>query len=395
MARASRAKLPRSLWILFAGIFVNRFGSFVTVFLILYMISRGYTLTQAGVAVSAYGIGSIAASAFGGYFADRLGRRNTIIFSMFSSAATMLLLSQASTLLLIILLVGLAGLTTELYRPAASALIADLVPSGQRVRAYALSRFCINLGFAAGPAVAGFLASRSFLLIFVGDALTSVIFGLLALFALPTGMHSYVKQDPTQSGLFPALRSDHRFLLFLLASLMITFVYFQSQSTFALQVHTLGLSNTFYGMLISLNGLLVVFLELPISTLTQRLPMGPVIATGFLLIGLGFGLIAFASTFPLLTLTVGIWTLGEMIHSPVSTAYVANLAPPHLRGRYQGTWGMIWSGGLILGPLLGTLIFSWSTQGLWLICGGLGMVSALLIVRAARKEARESATLRK
>ncbi len=392
MATAERAKLPRSLWILFAGLFVNRFGSFVNVFLVLYMISRGYTLTQAGVAASAYGIGSIGASAFGGYFADRLGRRNTIIFSMFTSAATMLILSQTSTLPLIILVVGLAGMTTELYRPAASALIADLVPSGQRVRAYALSRFCINLGFAAGLAVAGFLASRSFLLIFVGDALTSVLFGLLALFALPTGMHSHVKQDPTQSGLSQALRSDHRFLLFLLASLTITIVYFQSQSTFALQVHALGLSNALYGTLISLNGLLIVFLELPISTLTQRLPMVPVIATGLLLIGLGFGLIAFASTFPLLTLTVGIWTLGEMIHSPVSAAYVANLAPPHLRGRYQGTWGMTWSSGLILGPLLGTLIFSWSAEGLWLICGGLGMVSALLIVIAARKKERESAS---
>jgi len=281
MATASRTPLPRSLWIIFAGLFINRFGSFVIVFLVLYLISRGYTLTQAGVAVSAYGIGSIGASACGGYCADRLGRRNTIICSMFSSAATMLLLSQVAALPLIILLVGLAGMTTELYRPAASALIADLVPSEQRVKAYALSRFCINLGVAAGPAAAGFLASRSFLLIFAGDALTSVFFGLLALFALPPEMRHSVKQDPTQSRFIPGLRSDRRFLLFLLASLLITFVYFQSQSTFALQVHTRGLSNALYGTLISLNGLLVVFLELPISTLIQRFPMGPVIATGF------------------------------------------------------------------------------------------------------------------
>ena len=151
-------------------------------------------------------------------------------------------------------------------------------------------------------------------------------------------------------------------------------------------MHALGLSNAIYGTLISLNGLLIVFLELPISTLTQRLPIGLVIATGLLLIGLGFGLIAFASTLPLLTLTVGIWTLGEMIHSPVSAAYVANVAPPHLRGRYQGTWGMTWGSGFILGPLLGTVLFSWSAEGLWLICGGLGIVSALLILRATRNK---------
>jgi MFS family permease len=392
MATTERAKLPRSLWIVFAGLFVNRFGSFVYVFLVVYMISRGYTFTQAGIAASSYGIGSIGASALGGFFADKLGRRNTIVFSMFTSAATMFILSQISTLSLFILLVGLAGMTSELYRPAASALIADLVPSTQRVKAYALSRFCINLGFAAGPAVAGFFASHSFLLIFVGDALTSIIFGLLALFALPTGKSSHGKQNATQSGLFQGIRSDHRFLLFLLASLLITFVYFQSQSTFALQVHFLGLSNVLYGTLISLNGLLIVFLELPISTLTQRLPLEPVIATGLLLIGLGFGLNAFAATFPLLALTVGIWTLGEMVCFPVSAAYVANLAPSHLRGRYQGIWGMTSSSGLILGPLLGTLIFSWSAEGLWLICGGLGLLSAILIAIAARKKERESAS---
>ncbi len=389
MATVESAKLPRTLWILFAGLFINRFGSFVNVFLVLYMVSRGYTLTQAGAAASAYGIGSIAASACGGYFADRLGRRNTIAFSMFSSAATMLILSQLSALPLLILSVGLAGLTTELYRPAASALIADCVPSGQRVRAYALSRFCINLGFALGPAVAGFLASRSFFLLFVGDAATSMLFGILSLCALPDGGAAYAPQDSVQGGLVRALKSDRRFLLFLFASLLITCVYFQSQSTFALQVHALGLSDAHYGTLISLNGLLVVLLELPLSMLTQRFPAGPVIATGLLLIGLGFGLVAFAPSFPLLALTVGIWTLGEMIHAPVSTAYVADLAPPHLRGRYQGAWGMTWSSGLILGPLFGTLLFSWNARGLWLLCGGLGIAAALLVVIAARGQAGE------
>ena len=291
----------------------------------------------------------------------------------------MLLLSQMSSLLL----VGLAGVITELYRPATSALIADLILSEQRVRAYALFRFCINLGMAAGPAVAGMLASRSFLLLFVGDALTSVFFGLLALFALPADIPSHMKQDPAQSGLVPAVWSDRRFLL---ASLLISFVYFQNQSILALQVHTYGLSNALYGTLISLNGLLIVFLELPLSAVTQRFPLDSVVAAGFLFIGLGFGLIAFASTFPLLALTVGIWTFGEMIHSPASASYVAHLAPPHLRGRYQGTWGMMWSSGLILGPLFGTLLFSWSTQSFWLICGGLGFISALLMVKAAHKK---------
>src|SRR5215831_7673685 len=108
MERTESTPFPRTLWILFAGVFVNRFGSFVSVFLILYMISRGYTLAQAGAAVSVYGIGSLGASVLGGYCTDRLGRRNTLLFSMFSSAATMLLLSQMADLRLLVLLVGIA-----------------------------------------------------------------------------------------------------------------------------------------------------------------------------------------------------------------------------------------------------------------------------------------------
>src|SRR5689334_12089197 len=100
---------PRSLWILCIGTFFNRIGGFVSVFLVLYMTSKGYTPAQAGIAASAYGIGSISAAALGGYLADRLGRRNTIMLSMFSSAVAMLALSQANVLWLIIVLVVFAG----------------------------------------------------------------------------------------------------------------------------------------------------------------------------------------------------------------------------------------------------------------------------------------------
>lgn len=128
----------------------------------------------------------------------------------------------------------------------------------------------------------------------------------------------------------------------------------------------------------------IIVLELPISNITRRFPAQPVIAIGWLLIALGFGLIAAAHTIALLILTVVIWTLGEMVHSPVSAAYAANLAPAHLRGRYQSIWGMMWSAGLILGPTLGTAVFSWSPLALWLLCGTLGLLAALLVLLTRR-----------
>jgi len=106
----------------------------------------------------------------------------------------------------------------------------------------------------------------------------------------------------------------------------------------------------------------------------------PVIATGMLLIGAGFGLTALAHTFPLLAVTVLIWTLGEIVGAPVASAYVANIAPPHLRGRYQGAWGMTWGLAFILGPALGARLFSWSPAGFWMICAALGILAAGLVL---------------
>src|SRR5882672_12819735 len=124
---------PRPVWILFAGVFLNKFGSFVVPFLTLYLTRQGYSTGDAGLAIGAYGAGHFLASGLGGHLADSFGRRRTIVLSMFSAAITMMLLSQARSLPVILLLTALAGLAGELYRPASSALLADLVPADQRI----------------------------------------------------------------------------------------------------------------------------------------------------------------------------------------------------------------------------------------------------------------------
>lgn len=223
--------MPGPAWVLFLGAFVNRAGTFVLVFLVIWLTEEGYSPAQAGAAVSAYGVGALGASLLGGYLADRLGRSNAIALSMLSAAVTMLLLSQAGTLPLVLVLSALAGLTSELYRPAAGALLADLLPAERRLTGYALYRLAINLGFAAGPATAGLLAERSFFLLFVGEAASSAIFGLAALFFLPEGARS-ARVDEQPGELVRAIRGDRPFQLFLVASLLGAFVYFQQQGRF-------------------------------------------------------------------------------------------------------------------------------------------------------------------
>ena len=379
--------LPRPLWFLYAGQFFNRFGSFVITFLVLYLADRGFTAPDAGLAVSAYGAGHLASSAVGGYLADRLGRRATIAISMYASAAAMLALSQAESIASITFLTGVAGFAAELYRPASSALLSDLVAPEHRVTAFAMYRLAINAGFAAGPAVAGLLAEESFVWLFVGDALTSVIFGTIVLFAIP-------ETKPAQAPPADAPRavtvmiSDRAFMLFLGASLLTTFVYMQSTAGFPLHVRSEGFSSAIYGLLISLNGVVVVVLELPLTSITKRLPARPVMAFGWILLGAGFGLTTFAHSVPMLAFTVFVWTLGEIVNAPVGSAYVAALAPAHLRGRYMGTWGLTWSAGLMLGPALGTRLFAEGPGLLWGACAVLSALAAALVMLSPEKRIR-------
>jgi predicted MFS family arabinose efflux permease len=123
-----------------------------------------------------------------------------------------------------------------------------------------------------------------------------------------------------------------------------------------------------------------VLLELPLTSLTQRLPARPVMATGLLLEGFGFALTAIALDVPLLAVTVLIWTLGEIVYAPIASAYVIDIAPPHMRGRYQGAWGFTFALALILAPVLGTAVFAVSPTALWIGCGALGALAALLVL---------------
>ncbi|HEY8180853.1 MAG TPA: MFS transporter [Thermoanaerobaculia bacterium] len=382
--RENLRALPAAAWILFGGTFINRFGSFVMPFLVLYLTRRGYSIAQAGIGVGAYGAGHVFASMLGGHLADRIGRRHTIVLSMFASAIAMLALSQARSYPAILILTCFAGTAAEMYRPASQALLVDLVGKDQSVFAFGMYRFAVNLAFAAGPATAGFLADRSFLYLFVGDAITSVLYGLIALVFLPHGLRSDMKNERLGEAMRLAVKNKP-FVFLLLATFLMTVVDFQLGSTFALHVQAAGFPSRVYGMLTSENGLLIICFELLITTYVMRFRAQPVIALGFLFTGIGFALTGFAHTIPALAGTVVIWTIGEMLSSPMVVAYVAQIAPEQYRGRYMGLLTVTWSFGMVVGPPLGTLLFAHNELLLWLACGFLGLTAAVIVVTLSRQ----------
>ena len=385
--RANLRGLPREVWVLFIGAFVNRLGTFVLVFITLYLTSRGYSVPQAGLGLAGYGLGAIGAQAAGGLLADRIGRRNTIMLSMLGGAALALSLVWVDGLWPIVLVVFLLGFFGELYRPASSALVADLVAPEARVAAFSVYRMTINIGFAGGLALGGVLAGESYHLLFVGDAITSSLFAVIAITSLPHGTRTTKHEERDRVSTGRSIVADRGFLLVLGAVFVTAVIYMQNATTFALHVTDLGYSTRVYGSLLAMNGVLVVLFELPISAWTQHRQRTRMIALGAVLVGLGFAELSFIKAVPGLLLMVVIWTLGEIVESPATSAVVADRAPDHARGRYQGALGMMYASAAVVGPLVGTSIYHVSPTALWIGCGVAGFGAATLALAAGRRPA--------
>jgi len=392
--RRNLREMPAPAWYLTLGVFINRFGSFVILFLVLYLTSMGFTASQAGTAVAAYGVGELLASGLGGDMADRIGRRGTIIASMLVSSASLIVLSQLTAYPAILATTFVVGCSSEMFRPASAALIADLVPEGQRVTAFAVLRLVSNIGFAAGSALAAFLVSRSFQWLFAADAGTSAIFALIAVLALPDDPpRERAARERASSG-YRALFRDGPFMLLVGSAALITFVYYQQLYALPLRVvNHLGYSKADFGLLLTINGALVVLLELPISSLTMHRNPRRMLALGFLLVGVGYALTGAATTLPMLAGTVVIWSFGEMIGAPVSYSYVADLAPPGAGGRYQGVFGVAWGTGAITGPALGGLILAANPMLFWPLLGLVGALAAAMVAAVRPRRWTEGTTV--
>ncbi|MGX6605139.1 MDR family MFS transporter [Micromonosporaceae bacterium Da 78-11] len=347
--------MPRQFWFLWTGTLINRLGSFVVIFLAIYLTSdRHFSQSQAGLVLGLYGVGGAIGTTAGGVLADRWGRRPTLLTAQFGAAALMLTLGFAHSYLQIISVTFLLGVFAEAVRPAFSAMMVDIVPDRDRVRAYSLNYWAINLGFALAAIGAGFAAKADYLLLFVVDAGTTLITAVISLiFLAETRPRSPVGARPRSPGGLGTVLRDRVFVGFLLLNLGGVMVMMQHLSTLPIAMTADGLSAATYGWVIAVNGVLIVLGQLFVPKLIEGHSRYRVLAVASLIMGVGFGLVAFADSAWFFAVTVVIWTLGEMIQSPSNASTIAALSPPALRGRYQGMNSLSWSAGSALAPILG------------------------------------------
>jgi MFS family permease len=372
--------LPRPFWVLFVGTLVNRVGGFVLVFLAIYLTEvRGLTPTQAGAVISAYGLGAIGGGPLGGALSDRVGRRPTLVGSLIAGGVSMLVLGLVTETLSMTIAAATTGLLYEMYRPVVSATVADVVSAPDRPRAYSLIYWAVNVGASMASLLGGFIATRSYRTLFVADAVTTVLFGVIVWAALPeTRPPSSSAHVAGARGATRAILRDRIFVAVCALTVAFSLVFFQSFVGLPIDMRAHGISASGYGALIALNAVLIVLLQPLVAEVIRDRSRPSVLAVASLLLAVGFGMNAWIGSMPAYALSVTVWTMGEILFSPASMSLVADLAPANLRGRYQGAFAMAFTSAFASAPAVGGFVLAHAgARWLWIACLVTGLTVAV------------------
>jgi len=351
-------------------------GSMLWPFMTIYLRQRlDLPLTTVTLLMTVNSAAGLAAAALVGPLVDRFGRKRAMVTGLGLLGATLLTMSLAGSLPAWVLLMACQGAFGPLYRIGADAMIADLVPPDRRAQAYAWQRMATNLGIAIGPSVGGFVTATSYTLAFYIAAAANLTFGLLVLLfaretiprrgdlmSSPQSPRPAHRGSPGQAaragkaGYGPVLR-DRRFMTFIAittlatvpASLVMVLLAVYAKEQF-------GLPENRYGFIMATNAAMVVLFQVLVTHFSRRYPPFRVLAVGALLYALGAGSVALGSTFPAFLVSMVILTLGELLLVPTANAVTASLAPPDMRGRYMGLYGLTWGIAYGLGPVFGGLL---------------------------------------
>ncbi|MEU6577799.1 MFS transporter [Streptomyces sp. NPDC046805] len=378
-ARESVSGLPRAFWWLWTSTLVNRLGAFVATFMALYLtLDRGYSASYAGLVASLHGLGGVVSSLGAGVMADRLGRRPTLLVAQTATAASVALLGFMHDPVAIAAVAFLVGMASNASRPAVQAMMADIVRPEDRVRAFSLNYWAINLGFAVSSMAAGFIAEFSYLAGFLIEAGMTLVCAVVVFLKLPESRPTATaRQAEDGVGLKTVLR-DGRYMAVVGLSFLVALVFQQGSVGLPVAMGRAGYSPADYGLAIAVNGILIVALQIPITRFIEHRDPRTLLIVSSVLAGYGFGLTAFAGSVGVFALTVCVWTLGEIINAPVQTGLVARLSPVHGRGRYQGMYTLSWSAAALIAPLMsGAVIDHFGAGWLWGMCAAVGTVAGI------------------
>jgi MFS family permease len=350
---------PKQLQLMFYGMLISTIGSsMIWPFLMIYVRQRvNMPLTQAASLMTINAIAGIIAAFVAGPITDRIGRKWVMVFSLAGNGLVYLFMGNANTYLSFAILMAFSGTFNPLFRVGSDAMVADLIPSEKRPDAYALMRLSNNAGISIGPVIGGFISSVSFTLTFFLAASGLIFYSLLLAFFAHETLQKSISESgqilKSFCGYLHVLR-DRKFLPFIgvfILSQMCAVLIWIIMPVYANSIF--NVPESLYGFIPTTNALMVVFLQISVTRITKRYRSLPVMTIGTLFYTLGVGSVALGHSFIGFWISIVIVTIGELILMPTASTYVAELAPPDMRGRYMSVAGLTWSAAVGIAPLLG------------------------------------------
>ena len=377
---------PHDFWMMIVVNFVDRLGgSLLFPFFALYITKKfNVGMTEVGVLFAIFFISSFIGAFPGGALTDRFGRKGIIIFSLIASSFSTLMMGFVNEFQVFLTVAFISGIFTDVGGPAYEAVFMDMLPEEKRASGFGIRRVAFNLAIVIGPVIGGFIAARSYLALFIIDAIVSGIVAVMVFLLIPetkpvaTEGKEQETTAQTFKGYLRVLR-DGKFMAFTLVCLLTWLVYMNMNTTLGVYLRDQhGIPESGYGSLISINAAMVVLFQFPITHRIEKNPPMLMMALGAFFIASGLTLYGFVETLWLFAVAIAILTIGEMVTIPIANAVVANFAPEEMRGRYNFIYGNSWGISFAVGPYLaGMIMDNYDPNWLWYACGIVGMVAVL------------------
>ncbi len=381
-------KFSKDFWLLMVASFIDMLGgSLIFPFFSLYMTQKfDVGMTEVGTMFLVWALTSgVIGNIIGGALADKFGRKTNIIFGLIASALSALMMVLINEIVVFYIVIGVIGIFEDIAGPARQAMVADLVPEELRGDAYGIFRIVFNLAATIAPAIGGFMAARSFEMLFYADVVISIAAALFVLFFLPETKPETVGESTEEQSFaqtfkgYKVVLKDKLYIAFIFISSLSTLMYFNMNSSMSVYlVNHRGLSPAQFGYILSLNAGMVVILQLLFTRITAKWKPMLTIAFGNILYVIGFTMYGIFDTFTMFIAAMVIITVGEMIYTPKGQMVVANFAPEHMRGRYMAISNFAWIIPIAIGPLgAGVIMDNFDPRYVWFAAGFVGLLAVI------------------
>ena len=330
-----------------------------------------------------------------GPYMDRHGRKPIMVISVFVNSLSFVALSLAKTLPAFVVIMILRGLFTQLYRVGTNTMVTDITSEEDRYEAFSLTRTSANIGFAVGPAIGGFIATVSIQLSMSISAVVLAIVTVITIFGvketLPKQNIPETKSGFGMLGGYRNIIKDKPFLIFIVADICVTMGMvnmFNLLSVYAKENFSIPESQ--YGFIMTVNAMMAVTLQLPVTSITRKKPEFIMLALGAVFYAVGLSSVAWGNSFGDFVISMVIMTIGELILQPIAMSVVARFAPPELRGRYMSLYSLTVGAARGIGPLSGGVLNDQiAPAAIWYSAGIMALVSATIFIGMHRNQTRQ------